>query len=77
MTESITADKLNDLRARVLSHEAAVKAGTANPADPPYTLDELKDALAAISLNRESIATEASKSKKRTPAVAIDLSDML
>jgi hypothetical protein len=74
---SITADHLNDLRHRILDHEAKVTLGEANASEAPYTIEELKTALAAISLNRESIATAEPKKAKRTPAKTIDLDDLL
>lgn len=75
----ITADKLNDLRRRVLEHEKRVAAGEAKPDDAPYTRDELKDALAAISLNRDIIATAEANAapRRRAPAKTIDLDALL
>jgi uncharacterized protein involved in exopolysaccharide biosynthesis len=74
---SITEDKLNDLRQRILSHEAKVASGDAQYDEAPYTIEELRDALAAISLNREAIVTDAAKAVKRTPAKTVDLNDLL
>ena len=77
MSESITATHLNDLRKRVLEHQAAVKEGTAKPSDAPYTIEELRDALAAISLNREAIAAQTPAKRKKATVKAVDLTDLL
>lgn len=71
----ITEQYLNDLRARVLQHEKDIAAGKADPAQPPYTIEELRTALRAISLDRERIATEAKP--KRAASKTVDLSDLL
>lgn len=77
MSEQITETHLNDLRRRILDHEKAVAAGTADASEPPYTIDELKKALAAISLNREAIATSETRAPRRAAAKTIDLGDLL
>lgn len=73
---SLTEQMLNDLRKRVLDHEAAVAAGTAKPNEPPYTIDELRDALTAISQNRATIPEPKTRAAKQ-PAKEINLEDLL
>lgn len=73
---SITEEMLNDLRRRVLDHEAAVAEGKADPASPPYTIEEFRDALAAISQNRASIPAPAPR-KAKASSVDISLEDLL
>lgn len=75
-----TIDALQDLRQRVLAHDAKVKLGEADASAPPYTIEELKDAIAAISANRAAIAQrQAAKTPKtkRTPSKSIDLDDLI
>jgi len=72
MSDTITA--LNDLRQRVLAHEAAVAAGEANANEPPYTIDELKEAIASISKNRSALAET---KPKKSASNKIDLDDLL
>lgn len=70
---SITHEALNDLRRRVLDHEAKVAKGEAFPSDPPYTLEELKEALSQIEQVRRAIPSEGKKSK----STVVSLEDLL
>jgi hypothetical protein len=73
---SITAETLNDLRRRILDHEARVNAGLATADSPPYTIDELRTAIAAIAQSREAIAASP-KVARATTSKKIDLGDLL
>jgi hypothetical protein len=72
-----THEQLQDLRRRILDHEAAIKAGTVDPNEPPYTIDELKEALRAISINRAATLASPSKAPSKAKAKAIPLDDLL
>jgi len=70
-TESI----LNDLPRRVVDHDKKVAEGLADPASPPYNLDELRAAVQAISLARETLAQ--TPARKRATTKVVDLSDLI
>jgi len=73
----IVQDHLNDLRRRVLDHEQAVALGKASPDDAPYTIEELRDAIHAISIDRETAATAEKPKRTKTPAKTVDLTDLI
>lgn len=71
-----TEDQLQDLRRRVLEHDKAVAAGEADPTKPPYTVEELQQAIAAISNDQVNLANQ-TKPKAKAKAKSVDLSDLL
>lgn len=72
-----TIEGLQDLRKRILEHEAKVATGDAAADEPPYTIEEMQVALEAISMDYERVDATAKAKKPAASVKSVDLSDLL